>query len=211
MSARYTIIFRKHSGARFLSHLDLQATLEYAMRRASLPVELSEGFNPHPRYSLIAALSLGHIGERELLELTLRETVPPSQIIERLQAVLPDGITLLSVEQQQDGAPHLASRLESAAYRLDLSEPLSDLQTRISALLSRDTVPVREERNGTPRTRDVRPFILALDSPNETTVRLITSLTNEGSIRPEEVCRQLSIDPASVRITRESIAVSDVR
>ena len=73
MSFRYLLTFRKHEGARFLSHLDLQATLEYGMRRAGLPLELSEGFNPRPRYSLVAALPLGYVGEHELLEMTLRD------------------------------------------------------------------------------------------------------------------------------------------
>ena len=45
---KLTVTFRKGEDARFLSHLDLTATLEYAVRRARLPVALSEGFSPRP-------------------------------------------------------------------------------------------------------------------------------------------------------------------
>src|SRR5947209_6759657 len=94
MRTRYLIVFSKSGGARFLSHLDLQATLEYGMRRAELPVQLSEGFNPRPKYSLVTALPLSYAGEQELLELTLREDVPAEQVAIALGRSLPEGITV---------------------------------------------------------------------------------------------------------------------
>jgi radical SAM-linked protein len=108
---KLTVTFRKGEGARFLSHLDLTATLEYAVRRARLPVSLSEGFNPRPRLSVAASLEMGYVGEAEILEITLRESVDLAAAGERLGAALPAGIEIIAVEQAELGAKTAASRL----------------------------------------------------------------------------------------------------
>jgi radical SAM-linked protein len=37
---------------RYISHLDLMRLFMRAMRRADLPLKMSEGFSPHPKLSL---------------------------------------------------------------------------------------------------------------------------------------------------------------
>lgn len=49
----------KESGIRFISHLEYLKTLEKAIRRARIPVAYSQGFNPHMKFSLASALSVG--------------------------------------------------------------------------------------------------------------------------------------------------------
>src|SRR5947209_4244940 len=127
---KFAVTFRKGDDARFLSHLDLTALLEYAVRRAGLPVSLSEGFSPRPRLSVAASLALGYVGEAELFELTLREPLAALDVGKRLAAVLPAGIEVVSVKGIEPGAKSAASRLQSALYRIDLPSPIDDLQQR---------------------------------------------------------------------------------
>jgi radical SAM-linked protein len=208
VSTRYLVVFRKWGGARFLSHLDLQAALEYGMRRAGLPVELSEGFNPRPRYSLVTALPLGYTGEGELFELTLREELPAETVAESLGGSLPEGISVLTVEVLR-GRAATATRLQSATYRIEFMEPPADLQARVQSLLDRSQILLEEERNGKLRTRDVRSLVLSLEVVDPQTMRLVTKLTGEGSIRPDEILRQMDLEPRDARVTRESIALSE--
>ena len=207
MSARYLLTFRKDGSARFLSHLDLQATLEYAMRRAALPVELSEGFNPRPRYSLVTALPLGYVGERELLELTLREPLPAPEVTARLNAALPDGIIMASAEPLPGRVP-TATRLQRAVYRIQLRQDITDLHDRVRALVERPELLVEEEHGGKRRTRDVRPLLLSLQCVDSRLLRLVTKLTGEGSVRPDEIVRALTIKPRDAVITRERIELA---
>jgi radical SAM-linked protein len=207
VSFRYLLTFRKHEAARFLSHLDLQATLEYGMRRAGLPLELSEGFNPRPRYSLVAALPLGYVGERELLEMTLRDDLEPGDVAAKLQSALPDGITILSGERLAAGSSAGAGRLRSATYRLELAQPVADLDSRVAQLLSEPELIVEDERNGRKRKQNKRALVLALSVVEPQTLRLVTELTVDGSVRPEEILRLLSLDPTEARMTREAIEI----
>jgi radical SAM-linked protein len=205
---RLTVTFRKGESARFLSHLDLTATLEYAVRRARLPVSLSEGFSPRPRLSVAASLALGYVGEAEILEITLREPVDPTAAGERLAAVLPAGIEVISVEQSAPGTKTAASRLHSAVYRVDLPDPVPNLLGRVQALLLRSCLDVEEQRDGQIRRRDVRPMILAIETLNSHALRVHIRMDGEGSMRPEQLLVLIDVPTEGIRISRERIVLT---
>ncbi len=202
---RLRILFRKGEGARFLSHLDLMATFEYAARRARLPVELSEGFNPRPRMSAAAPLALGHVGEEEILEIALRHTLPLEEVQGHLQAVMPPGITIRSVQEIPPGQKSAASRLRSASYRVELPDPVPDLRSRVEHLLGQAVTEIEEQRQDRVRKRDLRPFILSLRALDFGTLHMLVRLDAEGTVRPEQVLQLLSIPGDGARITRERI------
>jgi radical SAM-linked protein len=205
---KLTVTFRKREQARFLSHLDLTATLEYAVRRARLPVSLSEGFNPRPRLSVAASLALGYVGEAELLEITLREPVDPGSVAERLAAVLPDGIEIVSVVDAIPGAKTAASRLQRAVYRVDLPTRILDLDQRVQTLLLRPRLDVEEHRDGQIRRRDLRPLLLSLEATGSRALRLTVRMDGDGSMRPEQVLTLMDVPTRGIRITRESIVLA---
>jgi radical SAM-linked protein len=204
---RLTVVFRKAEGARFLSHLDLLAAFEYAVRRAQLPIALSEGFNPRPRLSVASSLALGHVGETEILEITLREPVHPDEAALRLGAALPPGITIVSAGEVPPGTRTAASRLRSAIYRVQLPAAVPDLGRRVADLTGRARLDVEEPRDGRVRRRDVRPLILSLDAPSPDALRLELRLDGEGSVRPETILDLLRVPRDGARITRERIVL----
>jgi uncharacterized protein (DUF2344 family) len=70
---RFRITFAKTNAMRFTSHLDLQRTWERTIRRARLPLSYSQGFNPHPKINLAAALPLGFTSRCEMVEIWLED------------------------------------------------------------------------------------------------------------------------------------------
>lgn len=82
---------------KYISHLDLMRLFMRALRRADLPLKISEGFNPHPKFSIKRALKLGVESENEEASIVLTETVAPLDFKARLQEQLPEGIEIKSV------------------------------------------------------------------------------------------------------------------
>ena len=205
---KLTVTFRKGESARFLSHLDLTAMLEYTVRRARLPVALSEGFSPRPRLSVAASLALGYVGNAEILEIVLREPVDPGSAAERLAAVLPPGVDIVDVRETPVGEKSAASRLASAVYRMDLREPVSDLEERISALVRCRDLHWDETRDGRRRERDLRPMLLWMDAIGTEAVRLEVRMDGDGSARPEHFLAFMEIPSEGVRIVRERIVLT---
>jgi len=87
---RFRVLYDKGMSARFLSHREIINIFNRALRRSGLPLNFTEGFNPHPRLSMGPALAVGLEGEGEFLdiELTDRERFRPDVF----EGLLPDGI-----------------------------------------------------------------------------------------------------------------------
>ena len=68
---RMLVEFRKDDIVRHLGLLDLQRTMQRALRRSGLPIKYSSGFNPHIVMSFASALSTGIPGDAELLDVSL--------------------------------------------------------------------------------------------------------------------------------------------
>lgn len=79
---------------KYISHLDLMRLFMRALRRADLPVKLTEGFSPHPKLSIKRALKLGVESDNEEASVVLKEPVRAAEFKERLQKELPEGIEI---------------------------------------------------------------------------------------------------------------------
>lgn len=68
-----------------------------SFRRAAIPVKMSEGFSPHPKFSIKRALKLGIESENEEATVILKEPLDASIFKNRLQEQLPQGIEIKKV------------------------------------------------------------------------------------------------------------------
>lgn len=86
--------FSKEGRARYISHLDLMRTFQRAFLRADIAIKHTEGFNPHPFVSIALPLSLGFSSGCEFLEFGLLEGTDHADVPSKLNAALPEGITV---------------------------------------------------------------------------------------------------------------------
>jgi radical SAM-linked protein len=91
-NTRFRFRFRKTGPMIYISHLDLMRLFARSLRRADLPIALSQGFTPRPRLSVARAGRLGVELFDQEGELILREPVAAGDIQCRWQAALPRGI-----------------------------------------------------------------------------------------------------------------------
>jgi radical SAM-linked protein len=91
------IRFAKRPEIRFLSHLDLVRAFHRALRRARIPVRLTQGFNPRPRIVFPVPIEVGTASEDDVAELELAREMSLEEIASRLAPVLPCGLVLRGV------------------------------------------------------------------------------------------------------------------
>ncbi|MFA4888648.1 MAG: TIGR03936 family radical SAM-associated protein [Candidatus Omnitrophota bacterium] len=96
---KISFIFAKTGKMKYISHLDLMRLLTRAMRRADLPLKLSEGFSPHAKLSIKRALKLGLESHNEEASVGLSEFIRPQEFQQRLARELPEGITLENAQR----------------------------------------------------------------------------------------------------------------
>ena len=95
---RVSFSFSKKGLMRYISHLDLMRLFMRAMRRADLPLKMTEGFSPHPKLSLKRALKLGLESDNEEASIVLKFPVAPDDFKNKLQRQLPEGIQVKDVQ-----------------------------------------------------------------------------------------------------------------
>lgn len=105
MSFTYSFTFGKGESTIYISHLDLMRLFNRAARRAGLPVSLTQGFHPHLKIRLNKALKLGVSSENEEGEFELENRMDESEILNRWQASLPQGIRIKAIQIKNQGMP----------------------------------------------------------------------------------------------------------
>src|ERR1700712_2528911 len=93
------IRFKKGEAVRFISHHDLMRAMMRAVRRAGLPVRLTEGFNPRPRIVFPVALEVGVASLDEVAEIEFNQCLDTQEVFRRLSSALPPGLELKTVQE----------------------------------------------------------------------------------------------------------------
>ncbi len=177
------------------------------MRRADLPLSYSQGFHPQPKISLASALPLGFSSRAEMLDVRFNEEISTDETAARLKDNLPRDIQITHVNLVDEREPALQTQVISAAYTVQLTEPIDTLvlQQNIEALLAAESLP--RERRG--KFYDLRPLIEMLTmgaESNETTSLHMKLAAREGATgRPEEVLNALGIEPEYTRVERTAL------
>lgn len=207
---RVRIHFKKTEAMRFTGHLDLQSAWMRVFRRAGLQLEHSLGFHPQPKLQLASALPLGYISSGEVLDCWIRDTFTTIDLAKSIQAALPPGLELNTIEVIPPEAPKVQVALMTADYQvlLPMVEELDDLPTKITGFL--ETTEVMVDRRGKPR--NIRELVERIDfCPSKTGRSIMTmrlSARESATGRADEILTHLGIDPFRCLIERTQLNFS---
>jgi radical SAM-linked protein len=175
------LLFQKGEQVRHLGHLDLQRTMQRALRRSGLPIAYSQGFHPHVLLAFASALSVGVSSDGEIADAPLSAPASPEACLQRMNAVLPPALAACRVRLVTDHHPGLMGLLKQAAY--DVLLPGADAAAfadAATAFLARDEVTaLRRSKRGETRV-NIRPMAHAVTvTPDEAGTRLTLRLSLE--------------------------------
>jgi radical SAM-linked protein len=163
ITARVIVRYAKRGRMRFASHRDIARAVERGIRRAGLPVAHSAGFTPHPKISYAGAAPTGTASEAEYLEIGLTEARAASEIRDRLDAALPDGIDVIDVIE---GPASLAGlQLEASHWQAELPgvQP-EDASRAVDAFLARGSLEVERLTAKGSRRVDARAAVITMET-----------------------------------------------
>ncbi len=206
--SRILLRFSKEGEARFLSHHDLMRLFERALRRADLPVRMTQGFNPHPRMSILLALPLGVEALDEPIELVFEPPVSPEDVAARLSHQMPPGVRIRSAEALPDG---LRARPVGVTYEVEWPGDSAVDPRAVERLIARDTAPVERTSPKGVRTVDVRPAVVSMALKGDTLVFELR-IEQTGTPKPTEVLKALlgreRVDGSSFAIRRTEVRLA---
>ncbi len=188
---RIGVKFTKTGAAAYISHLDLQRAFSRAIRRAGLPVALSQGFNPHYVMSFASALALGTESTCECVEMALGEDIAADVFMERLGRVMPPGLAVIDARRLYSGAPKMMAVMCAAEYTVYLdAADLDKINQAVCDIITSREVFAEKNSKGKTKTINIRPMILTLEITGGTLVMKLESGPS-GALKPELVLQEI--------------------
>lgn len=225
--SRIRFTFTREISLAYISHLDMLRLFLRALRRSNMPLEYSQGYNPHPRFTLALPLPLGVTAGEEFGEVSFSEIIEAGFFKEKLASQLPNGLELTSAFLVAAEGPSIAALVRAASYRARLKKILPDdgnvnhIKEALEKMLSKEEI-IMKRTNKKKKTisTNVRPFITKAEIYYEKNISLELMLEleagSQGGISPVFFLEQLQREaPAEIpglhewQIHREKIIFTD--
>ena len=184
---RVRLGYRKGDEARFTSHLDTVRVFTRALRRARIPVAMSQGYHAHPRMATGPPLPLGVTSRAEYLDLEIVGSVR-DDLAAVLNGQLPAGFEVFASKVVWSKATSLTASINRASYRIvwNGSTGTEALGERVGAFLAEDSYVVVRKKGEEEKEVDIRPYVLSLKE-EDGGLDLVVRLGAEGTVRVDEV------------------------
>ncbi len=166
---KYRMCYNKVNYGRYISHLDLIRLFERTCRRAKIPIRYSEGFNPRPKFSFSAPLTLGISSESEYMDIEVKENFN-GDLKELFNTYLPEGIQITDVKEIFPPVESLDNAIQFAEYEVELPDRSvnhSEFEKELKSFLKREDIIVERKTKGKIRSINIRPYIKFIQFKDE--------------------------------------------
>ena len=185
--------FSKLGMAKYISHLDLLRCFTRSIMRSGLPVEYSQGFNPHQKMTFALPLPVGVTSECEFVDISFVDgKTTDKEIKEKLNLNLPPDIRVLGVGDVGMKAADIAC----AEYSVTLYSDDAIDEKRVKEFFSSDEVIVMKK---TKKKIDkpinlmdyIRVWEVTGEGENTLSLRLVLDAGGERNLKPDMVVSAL--------------------
>lgn len=172
--------------------------------RANISIKHSEGFNPHPKFSIANPLSLGIESEEEYMDIHL-DYIPVAEFIGRMNKVLPQDIQIIKgayLEKEESIASLIAWAFYEIKFDTNKVKTKIELEDMFNKWLSREEIMITRLRKKGKRKieseENIKSFIGNLVvkhiEDNKITIDVLIRSGGNGNLRPNDFIDALNRD-----------------
>lgn len=180
------VFFKKQGRIKYISHLDINRCMARALKRSGLPVWHTLGFHPHIYITFALPLSLGYESECESMDFRLTEEIPMQEVIDRLNAVFPEGLTAYRAQPALQ-KPAAICRAEYAVTQEFDSLDAQAVAEKFALFCAQPEILVSKRTKKGEKTIDIKPHFSVCDvsaQNNALTLRICTAAGTSLNINP---------------------------
>jgi radical SAM-linked protein len=174
-------------------------TITRAIVRSGIAMVYSQGFNPHPRFSLPLPRNVGLGSDDELFSMRIkpcRACNDNSAYTELIAGQLPSGFELVDVELHQKSVGYQPIEVE---YFICAESRQADIDSLNEKINSGEEILAERIINekGDTKTVNIANFLKGFEIADDG-VKVVSKVFPNGTIRPDEILKLLGIDTTNV-------------
>ena len=190
--------FSKTDEAAYISHLDLMHCMQRIIARAQLPVWYTEGFNQHIYISIALPLSTGYSGECEFLDFNCTADEIPADAVERMNAVMPRGLSVQEIYPLSDGGQkvrEIAYSKFEITWEFDDGVPESFCRD-VEELFAREEILILKRSKRGEKEVNIKDLMKGISLEQDTDCVRAYAILGAGNnnLRPEYVTRTITAE-----------------
>ncbi|WP_316699669.1 TIGR03936 family radical SAM-associated protein [Paratissierella segnis] len=199
-------MFTKKNYLRYLSHLDLMRLFQRCFNRSQIPIKYSEGFNPHPKFSIAHPLSLGIESEGEFMEIDLAEEISIEDFIDKMNYSLPKDIQIVKAKYV-DGDESVTKLISYAFYEIKLliskETEIENIENITREWLKNDEILItryrKKGKNKILVDENIKPLIgnvvvKGFDDHNFLVINALFKVGEKGNLKPMDFIGAMNRD-----------------
>ncbi len=206
------IKFRKYGAMKFIGHLDIMRYFQKSMRRANIPIAFTQGYSPHMIMSFANPLGVGLISDGEYFDIELKEKIDSVSAIKQLNAVMVEGMEIVSFVELPDGQKTGMAIVAAADYHI---MPLGfefnqEFKEGLIKFAQEKSVIIVKKTKKSEREVDIRPLIykISLDDNN---IYMQVATGSVENLKPElvmdSILSYLNIEKESMKFAYKRLEV----
>ena len=187
-----------------------------SFNRAEIPIKYSEGFNPHPKFSIAHPLSLGIESEEEYMDVDL-EHIPVEEFMEKMNEVLPKDIQITKavyLEKEESIASLIAWAFYEINFDLSKDKTKEEMEDVFKTWLSKEEIMItklkKKGKKKIERQENIKllmgNLVLKETDGNNITIETLIKAGDSGNLKPINLMEALNRD-TTLNIDMDSITI----
>lgn len=202
--------FSKNGPIKFIGHLDVMRYFQKAIRRAEIDIAYSQGFSPHQIMSFAQPLGVGVESNGEYVDVELNTAVSSKDVMDKLNAVMNEGIKIESVKKLPEGAINAMASVAASKYLISIKAGYDlgvDFFGQCAKLSQKEHIYIVKKTKKSEVEMDLKPAIFEMNVTEDGLMMFVDS-SSSGNIKPnlvlEEVCKEngMEYNPLAFAIRR---------
>lgn len=192
--------FSKNGPIKFIGHLDVMRYFQKAIRRAEIDIAYSQGFSPHQIMSFAQPLGVGVESNGEYVDVELNTAVSSKDVMDKLNAVMNEGIKIESVKRLPEGAMNAMASVAASKYFISFKEGYDlgvDFVSQCKKMYQKEHIFIVKKTKKSEIEMDLKPAIYEMNV-TEGGLMIFVDSSSSGNIKPnlflEEVCRENGVE-----------------
>lgn len=198
------VAFNKTNYLKYIGHLDLMRLFHRSFNRAGVPIKYSEGFNPHPKFSIASPLSLGIESREEYMDIDI-DYIPVDEFIKKVNDVLPKDIQItkgIYLEKEESIAALISWAFYEINFDIDEKKEKKEIEDIFTKWLSQDEIMItklrKKGKKKTEKEENIKNLIgnLVVKEVKDKSIKVDALLKSgdKGNLKPMDFIEALNRD-----------------